>query len=311
MADISFTGQTAIVTGAGRNLGRAYALELARRGAEVVVNEIDEGLAEAVAEEINSAGGRAVGCQDTVATAAGAEHVVDTAVREFGKVDILVNNAGILRTGYLNDLSDADIDEVLDVHLRAPFRMTQLVWPLMTERKYGRVVMVCSNSGLFSHHGLSSYAAGKTGQYGLMKALAFEGMERGIKVNAILPVARTGPSPVKPDIPDMMEYFAKYTRKPVEVDDWRWDPPTIAALVMYLSSSGCDYTGEAFSAVHGRYARIFVGVADGWIAPDEASISAENVAAHMGEIRDLSSHSVPMWLFEEIRDVDERIDAGG
>jgi NAD(P)-dependent dehydrogenase (short-subunit alcohol dehydrogenase family) len=310
MSNISFEGQTAIVTGAGRNLGRSYALEFARRGASVVVNEIDEGLAEAVAEEINAEGGRAVGIQASVATAEGAKRVVDAAVGEFGSVDVLVNNAGVLRTGYFTDLSEDDIDAVLDVHLRAPFRMTRLVWPLMTARNYGRIVMVSSGSGMFSHQGLASYAAGKAGQYGLMKALAFEGADRGIKVNAILPVAATGPSPVKPDIPDQMEYHARYTRKHVVLDDWRWAPPTIAALVTYLCSSDCDYSGEAFSAVHGRYGRVFVGVADGWIAPDEGSIRAENVAAQMGRIRDLSSYSVPMWLFEEMRDVAERIDAG-
>ncbi len=311
MSDISFSGQTVIVTGAGRNLGRSHAFEFARRGASVLVNEIDEGLAQVVAEEITAAGGRAVGVQASVATPEGARKVVDTAVREFGSVDVLVNNAGVLRTGYLNDLSDDDIDAVLDVHLRAAFRMTQLVWPIMTSRNYGRVVMTCSGSGMFSHQGLSSYAAGKAGLYGLTKALAFEGAERGIKVNAILPVALTGYSPVKPDIPAMTEHTARYTRKPIVVDDWRWAPPTISALVTYLGSSQCDYSGEAFSAVHGRYARVFVGVADGWIASEEKSISAEEVAAHMGDIRDLTRYSAPMWLFEEMRDVDERIDAGG
>jgi NAD(P)-dependent dehydrogenase (short-subunit alcohol dehydrogenase family) len=309
MTDISFDAQTVIVTGAGRGLGRSHALEFARRGAAVVVSELDEVLANSVAEEIDAAGGRAVACPDTVATAEGAKNVVDTAVREFGSVDVLVNNAGIVRVGYLNDLTDADIDDVIDVHLRAAFRMTRLVWPLMTERNYGRIVMTSSGSGMFSHQGLSSYAAAKAGLYGLTKALAFEGAERGIKVNAILPVALTEGASTS-NIPDMEEYTARYTRKPVVLDDWRWDPRLITALVTYLCSSTCDYSGEAFSAVHGRYARVFVGVADGWITPDESSISAENVAAHIGEIRDLSGHSVPMWLFEEMRDVTERIDAG-
>ncbi len=307
MPEISFDGQAVIVTGAGRGLGRSHALDLSRRGAAVVVNDIVGSLADGVTKEINEAGGRAVACHASVATAEGAQHVVDTAVREFGRVDVLVNNAGVIHTGYFNDLSDEDIDTVLDIHIRAAFRTSQLVWPIMTERNYGRIVMTCSASGMFSHQGLSNYAAGKAALYGLTKALAFEGMERGIKVNAILPMAMTEGA-LASNIPDMVEIGARYTRKPVEVDDWRWGPPTISALVTYLSSSECDYTGEAFSAVHGRYARVFVGVADGWIAPDEASIRAESIAAHMGEIRDLSSHSVPMWLFEEIRDADERID---
>jgi NAD(P)-dependent dehydrogenase (short-subunit alcohol dehydrogenase family) len=310
MADISYNGQTVIVTGAGRGLGRSHALEFARRGAAVLVNDILDGLAEAVAKEIQANGGTAVACQDTVATAEGSNHIVETAVREFGTVDVLVNNAGVLHAGYLTDLSDEDIDVVLDVHLRAAFRMTRLVWPLMTARNYGRVVNTCSNSGMFSHQGLSNYAAGKAGLYGLTKALAFEGAERGILVNAIMPTALTEGA-ANSNIPDMMEYTARYTRKPVVLDDWRWAPANITALVTYLCSSECDYSGEVFSAVHGRYARVFVGVADGWLAPDQESISAENVAAHMGEIRDLSNHSVPMWLFEEMRDVAERVDAGG
>lgn len=307
MTQISFDGQAVIVTGAGRGLGRSHALDLSRRGAAVLVNDIVGSLADGVTKEINEAGGRAVACHASVATAEGAKHVVDTAVGEFGKVDVLVNNAGVIHTGYFNDLSDEDIDTVLDVHIRAAFRTSQLVWPIMTERNYGRIVMTCSASGMFSHQGLSNYAVGKAALYGLTKALAFEGMERGIKVNAILPMAMTEGA-LASNIPDMLDIQARYTRKPVEVDEWRWGPPTISALVTYLCSSECDYTGEAFSAVHGRYARVFVGVADGWIAPDEASIRAESVAAHMGEIRDLSNHSVPMWLFEEMRDADERID---
>jgi NAD(P)-dependent dehydrogenase (short-subunit alcohol dehydrogenase family) len=310
VTDISFTGQSVIVTGAGRGLGRSHALEFARRGAAVAVNDIDGDLADAVTGEINSSGGRAIACPYSVATADGARNTVDCALTEFGSVDVLVNNAGIVRTGYLLDLSEEDIDDVIDVHLRAAFRMTRLVWPLMTDRNYGRVVMTSSGSGMFSHQGLSSYAAAKAGLYGLTKALAFEGAQRGIKVNAILPVALT-PGALASNIPDQEEYAARYTRKPVVVADWRWDPSNISALVTYLCSSQCDYSGEAFSAVYGRYARVFVGVADGWIAPDASSVSSDGVAAHIGEARDISSHSVPMWLFEEMRDVAERIDAGG
>jgi NAD(P)-dependent dehydrogenase (short-subunit alcohol dehydrogenase family) len=310
MSDISFEGQTVIVTGAGRNLGRSHAIDFGRRGAAVVVNDVVEELVPGVVDEVVSAGGRAVPCVESVATPDGAKRIVDTAVSEFGSVDVLVNNAGVLRTGYFNDLTDEEIDEVLAVHLRAAFTLTRLVWPLMTERKYGRIVMTCSNSGMLSHQGLSSYAAAKAGLYGLTKALAFEGADRGIKVNAILPVAPTPPHATKPLIPDQEKYRDQFMRKPVVIEDWRKGAPNISALVTYLASSQCEFSGEAFSSVYGRYARVFVGIADGWIAPDENSISAENVATHIGQIRDLSSYSVPMWMFEEGRDVGERIDEG-
>ena len=310
MSEISFAGKTAIVTGSGRGLGRSHALEFARRGAAVVVNEIRDGLAEKVTEEITSAGGKAVAVHETVATAAGSKHVVDVALEQYGSVDILVNNAGVLRTGYIDQLSEDDIDDVLDVHLRAAFRMSRHVWPIMSEKGYGRIVNTCSNSGMLSHQGLASYAAAKAGLYGLTKALAFEGAEHGIKVNAILPTAMTEAA-LESNIPDMLEWGARFTRKEVTIPDWRWSPPLISALVTYLCSAECEYSGEAFSAVNGRYAKIFVGVADGWIAPDEASVSTDSIAAHMGEIRDLSNHSVPMWLFEEMRDVAERLDASG
>jgi NAD(P)-dependent dehydrogenase (short-subunit alcohol dehydrogenase family) len=310
MTDISFSDQTVIVTGAGRGLGRSHALEFARRGAAVVVNDIEESLATTVAGEIKSMAGRAVPCVDSVATAEGARNIVDTAIRSFGSVDVLVNNAGVGRPGYVTDLTEEDIDVVLEVHLRAAFRMSRHVWPLMTERNYGRIVMTSSGSGVFSHPGMSNYTAAKAGLYGLTRALAIEGAERGIKVNTILPVAATEGA-LSSNIPQMDEERAQYTQKQGVLEDWRWGPPLVSALVIYLCSSDCEYSGEAFSAVHGRYARVFVGVADGWIAPDESSVSPETVAARMGQIRDLSSYSVPMRVFEEIQDVGARIDARG
>jgi NAD(P)-dependent dehydrogenase (short-subunit alcohol dehydrogenase family) len=308
VADISFEGRTVIVTGAARGLGRSYALELCRRGASVLINDVDGDLLAKVEAEITAEGGRAFPCVDSVATVEGAGNVVDTAIREFGSIDVLVNNAGVLRTGYFADLTVEEIDEVLNVHLRAPFILTRLVWPLMTKRQYGRIVMVSSTSGMFSHQGLSNYAGGKAGVYGLTKALAFEGADHGIKVNAILPNATTPGHALKEPIPDYKEFQARYLRKPAVIPDWRLEPFTNTALAVYLASSQCEYSGEAFGACYGRYGRVFVAVADGWIAPDRESITTENIAAHFDEIRDVSRHTIPMWQYEYTRDILERID---
>lgn len=308
MIGISLANRTAVITGAGRGLGRAYATEFARRGAAVVVNDVDGDLADEVVSEIEASGGRAVTCAESVATADGAARITETAVNEFGSLDILVNNAGVLRTGYFTDLTDEQIDIVLSTHLRAAFVLTRLAWPLMSERGYGRVVMTSSSSGLFSHQGLSNYAAAKAGLFGLTKALAFEGADLGIMVNAILPMA-VSISPAKDPIPDMDKYRQLFGADTASVEEWRRDPRTVAALVAYLCSEECDISGEAFSACNGRYARVFVGIAEGWLAPDEADVTAEEIAGRMGQIRDLSSWSAPNWLFDEVREVVERIAA--
>jgi NAD(P)-dependent dehydrogenase (short-subunit alcohol dehydrogenase family) len=311
MADtISYNGQTVIVTGAGRNIGRAHAIEFARRGASVVVDDWEGDLAKAVTDEITAAGGKAVASGDSVATDDGAKAIVDLAMNEFGSVEALVSNAGVLECNYFKELTDEQIDTSLNVHLRGAFRMAKLVWPIMADRGYGRLMFTSSNSGMMSNQGMAGYAAAKAGLYGLTKALAFEGADFGIKANAILPIA-AGKSPWKPPVPDQQKYRELYLDKPIPWDDWRWAPSNIAALAAFLCSRECELSGEALSACHGRFARVFVGVADGWLAPDQGSISSEAIADHLGEIRDLSNHTVPMWMFEELRGVTDRIRAGG
>ena len=308
MTRISLLNRTAVITGAGRGLGRAYATEFASRGAAVVVNDVDGELADEVVGEIESAGGSAVACADSVATADGAARIIEMAMNEYGSLEILVNNAGVLRTGYFTDLTDDQIDIVLSTHLRAAFALTRLAWPLMSEGGHGRLIMTSSSSGLFSHQGLSNYAAAKAGLFGLTKALAFEGADLGIQVNAILPMA-VSISPAKDPIPDMEKYRQLFGADTASVEEWRRDPRTIAALVAYLCSDECDISGEAFSACNGRYARVFVGIAEGWLAADETDVTAEQIADHMRQIRDLSNWSAPNWLFDEVREVVQRIAA--
>jgi NAD(P)-dependent dehydrogenase (short-subunit alcohol dehydrogenase family) len=307
MDHISLEGQTAIVTGAGRGIGRAHALELGGRGAAVVVNDVDADLADEVADLVRAGGSRAEANHDSVADQVGAEAIVAAAVHHFGSVEILVNNAGVLRTGYFEDLTDEQIDVVLATHLRAAFSITRPAWRVMKEQRYGRIIMTSSSSGMFSHQGLSNYAAAKAGLYGLTKALSFEGKRWGINVNAILPMALSI-SPAKDPIPDMASYFEQFVPNREAVSAGRNDPATVAALVAYLVSRQCETSGEAYSLVNGRFARVFVAVSHGWLADDPAGVDAEAIADHFDEIRDLSTDwTVPMWLFEEVRDVAERL----
>jgi NAD(P)-dependent dehydrogenase (short-subunit alcohol dehydrogenase family) len=304
---ISLEGSVAVVTGAGRGIGRAHVQELSRRGAAVMVNDVDKELADEVVAGIVASGGRAVAAYDSVTDAGAPVALVGRALDELGGLDIVVHNAGVLRTGYFDELSDEHIDVVLQTHLRAAFALTRPAWQHMKRRGYGRIVITSSSSGLFSHQGLSNYAAAKAGLYGLTKALSFEGASHGIKVNAILPYA-TSISPAKDPIPDMAKFRAEYEAdRPVDPE--RTDPRLIAQLVSYLVSRDCPVSGEAYSACYGRFARVFVGVADGWLAPDPAVVSSESIAEHFDQIRDLSGYSVPMWLFEETRDVQRRLAA--
>jgi NAD(P)-dependent dehydrogenase (short-subunit alcohol dehydrogenase family) len=303
------SGDVAVVTGAGRGLGRAYALELGRRMAKVVVNDMASAEADAVVEEIVRAGGQSVAVCASVATPAGGQAIIDAAVEAFGTVDIVVNNAGFLRPGYFEDLTPDRIDDVLEVHLRGAFSVTQPAWRIMKEKGYGRVVLTSSSSGLFSHHGLSSYAAAKAGLYGLTKALAFEGRDHGVKVNAVLPYARTTITANDP-VPDLDDVWAAAMPAGVSrasIPAARQDPAVVAPLITYLVSRGCEVTGEAFSACAGRFARVFVGVAEGWLAPAAATVSAEDLEEHLDAIRDTSRASIPRWMFDEWADVAKRV----
>jgi len=304
---ISLSGRVAVVTGSGRSIGRAHALELARRGARVLVNDVDRAAADGVVDEIRAAGGVASASYASVADAEGGALIIAAAVEAFGSVDILVNNAGILRPGYFEDISLAEYDAVLDTHLRAAFFVTQPAWRLMKRAGYGRIVMTSSSSGMFSHQGLANYACAKAGVYGLAKALAYEGAAFGIKTNVILPYALGSMQKGHP-IPDMLENRQRFVSDALQARlAGRNQPELIAHLVAYLASEACEPNGEAFSACGGRYGRVFVGIADGWLASDLSEVNAEAIAAEMPRIRDVSRQTTPMWLFEEVAAVAARL----
>lgn len=200
MTRINFKDRVAIVTGAGGGIGREHALELARRGAHVVVNDLGgtvdgtgSGLNAAmqVVDEINKFGGSAISNGASVCDPIGVQNMIETTIQSFGRVDILVANAGILRDKSFPKMKNDEIDAVLDVHLKGTFLSVKAVWPVMKEQNYGRIVVTTSSTGLYGNFGQANYAAAKLGLIGLMNTLKIEGAKNNIHVNAICPVAST------------------------------------------------------------------------------------------------------------------------
>jgi NAD(P)-dependent dehydrogenase (short-subunit alcohol dehydrogenase family) len=272
MEPLAFDGQVAIVTGAGGGLGRSHALELARRGASVVVNDLGGGVdgtgsstsaAEHVVDEIRSTGGEAVANGDSVATPEGGAAIVDCALGAYGRVDIVVNNAGILRDAAFKNVTPEVLDPVIDVHLKGAFNVLRTAWPLMREQGYGRIVNTTSGSGLFGNFGQSNYGAAKAGLMGLTRVLSIEGARNNVRVNAIAPIAHT-----------------RMTQGQI---DEAMVPELISPLVAYLCHPSCDITGQAYSVGGGRVSRLFLGMTTGITEPD---LTAETIAARIDEIED-------------------------
>jgi NAD(P)-dependent dehydrogenase (short-subunit alcohol dehydrogenase family) len=184
-------GRTAIVTGAGGGLGRCHALQLARLGAGVVVNDLNEAAAKAVVEEIVTGGGEALAFEGSVTDEGRVAAMVDAAMAHFGRIDILVNNAGILRDKSFAKMSMADFRLVIDVHLMGAAICSKAVWDIMREQQYGRIVMTTSSSGLYGNFGQANYGAAKMALVGLMQTLAIEGAKYNIRVNSLAPTAAT------------------------------------------------------------------------------------------------------------------------
>lgn len=296
---IRFDEQVVIVTGAGQRLGRAYALDLARRGARVVVNDLG-GLdspagspAEAVVREIVEAGGMAIASHDSVATPEGGQAIVSQALDAFGTVDAVIHNAGVWRHKFYDEMTVDQLDPVLDVHLRGAFFVTQPAWAIMRAKGYGRIVLTSSGSGVFGRVAGSNYAAAKAAMLGLARALALEGADHGIRTNCILPVAPFGDrGPVPQALSDQLAATG------LPPDDC--GPELVAPLVTWLASAACDVNGEAYSAGGRRFGRVFLGVADGWVCPPDAAPSAEDIAANMAQIRDIDSYSIPPTSIDEL-----------
>ena len=194
-----FEGKVAVVTGAGGGLGRCHAIEFAKRGAKVVVNDLGGSVdgtgagdaADAVVQEIVALGGVAVANKASVSDREGAQSIVQTAIDAFGRIDILVNNAGILRDKTFKNMTLDEWDLVISVHLNGTAYVTHAAWPLMYAQNYGRIVLTSSGSGIFGNFGQSNYGAAKMGMLGLMNVLALEGANHNVRVNTLAPGAAT------------------------------------------------------------------------------------------------------------------------
>jgi NAD(P)-dependent dehydrogenase (short-subunit alcohol dehydrogenase family) len=312
--EISFEGQVAVVTGGGGGIGRMQALELGRRGAAVVVNDVGgidhpEGpSADDVTAEIRAAGGQAVTSLDSVATQEGGKAIIDCALDNFGRIDAIVHLAGAWRTVLFDDMTEENIDPVLDVHLRGGFFVTHPAWAHMKRQGYGRIVLCSSSSGVWGRRFGTNYAAAKAGLFGLGRAMSLEGTEHGILVNCILPVARS--SVVK--YPNVQPQAMLDAIKTAGSGGGGAIPPfatseMLVPLPTYLASRACTVTGEAFSGVGGRFARVFVAAAEGWLCDKDVVPTAEDIAAHMDEIENHGAYIVPNSVMDEIVSVTERV----
>ena len=292
LSDITFDRRVAIVTGAGGGLGRSYALELARRGARVVVNDLggavdgtggDRRPADLVAEEIVRRGGEAVANHDSVDSPEGGESIVQSAVDAFGTVDVVINNAGILRDRSFGNLTVEELRAVMDVHLLGAFYVCLPAFPIMKEKGYGRLVFTSSNAGIFGNFGQTNYGAAKAGLVGFSNVLAIEGAKYNIKSNVIAPVARTRLTE------ELLGPLTEYL-----------DPDQVTPMVVYLCSEENRFTHQIFTAGGGRYGRIFIGTNDGWFSGAKVVPSAEQIRDNLDRIRDVSRYETPMSSTEEI-----------
>lgn len=282
MAEIRFDERVAIVTGAGGGLGRCHALALAARGAKVVVNDLGGALdgggaggsaaADGVVAEIVAAGGVAVANHDGVDTPEGGERIVQTALDSYGRVDIVINNAGILRDVTFHKMEVAAWEAVLRVHLFGSMNVSRAAWPHLRGAGYGRIVNTTSVAGLYGNFGQANYSAAKMGLVGFTKTLAQEGAKKGIKANVIAPLAKSrmtetilGP-----------EVLAKLA------------PEKVSAVAAYLSSEGCEATGQIYAVGGGYVSRVAIAEARG--VRIEGDYGPEAIAERWDAINDMKGH---------------------
>jgi NAD(P)-dependent dehydrogenase (short-subunit alcohol dehydrogenase family)/acyl dehydratase/putative sterol carrier protein len=296
--EIRFDDRVAIVTGSGAGLGRVYALELANRGARVVVNDYGGARdgsgdgsatpADKVVEEIKALGGEAVANYDNVATVEGGENIVKTALDAFGTVDILINNAGILRDKSFVKMAPENWHTVIDVHLNGAYNVTRPAFAVMKEKGYGRILLTTSAAGLYGNFGQTNYTAAKMGLVGLMNTLKLEGEKYGIKVNTIAPVAasRLTEDILPPDFIDKLK------------------PELVAPMSLYLVSETCPVSGNVHNAGMGCYNRAAIVTGPGAVVGDDGRIpTPEQLMSSWDKIASLKGAKPYENLNEQIGDL--------
>lgn len=297
---IGFEGRVAIVTGAGGGLGRAYALELAKRGAKVVVNDLGGSrdgtgqgtAADEVVKEIVEAGGEAVSNHASVTDLPAIEQMVADTVARWGRVDILINNAGILRDKSFAKMTMDDFQLVVDVHLIGSANVTKAVWDVMRDQAYGRILMTASSSGLYGNFGQANYGAAKLGLLGLAKTLHLEGAKYNVRVNTLAPVA--GTRMTEDILPP--EAFAQFS------------PDNVVPAALFLVSENAPNNvilGAGAGVVHAAY----VTKTEGVLLPQEDR-TPEGIAKHWDAIIDRTQESLPQSGVEQSMDFIRMLQSG-
>ena len=284
---ISFEGQVALVTGAGAGLGRAYAMDLAKRGAKVVVNDLggdphgqgeNRAAAQKVVDEIKAAGGQAVPNYNSVSDYDGGFNMVKTAIDEWGRLDVVICNAGILRDVAFHNMSEDDWDKVFAVHIKGSFTVLRAAWPVFRQQSYGRVVLTTSSSGIYGQFGQANYGAAKTAMLGLMNVLKQEGAKYNVMVNTIAPVAGTR---------------LTQTVMPQEMVD-KLTPELVVPAVTYLVSKENSDSGVVIEAGAGNFNRAAIVKGPGVRPGMEQAQDAEWVQSNWKQIMSLENAQV-MW----------------
>ncbi len=285
MTDRNFAGRVAVITGAGRGLGREYARLLGSKGAKVVVNDPgvsikgeggDAGPAAEVVREIESLGGQAVACTESVATPEGGQAIIAAALDHYGRIDVLIHNAGNVRYGSLEEITHEDFEAVVRVHLMGAFNVVRPAFPVMCKASYGRIVLTSSIGGLYGTHNVVNYGVSKAGMIGLNNIVAIEGAARGVKCNIIAPGAVTRLA----DGLDTSQY------PPM-------GPELVAPVVGWLAHESCSISGEMLISMGGRVARALIAETEGVYQP---SWSIDDVAARIDAIRDTGK----LWMLPPV-----------